>query len=64
MRQLETEDSMSSAKFVDVRLKFICDIAKRDILRPEYDESRLMMADICLSPYRRPEWRSRGSLSA
>ena len=43
---METEDSMSSEKHVDLRLKFICDIAKRDIVRPEYVEPRLMMADI------------------
>lgn len=39
------DDSMSSFKKADVWVKFICDI-ERDIVKPEYIESRLMMADL------------------
>ena len=37
-RQLKFEDSMASAKHVDIRLKFIRDYAVRGIVKPEYPE--------------------------
>ena len=37
---------MSSAKHVDVRMKFICDYAKKSIVRPKFVESKLMKADM------------------
>ena len=43
IRQLEAEDSISSAKHVDVRIKFICDYTKRDIVKPRYIESKFMI---------------------
>ena len=46
IQQLKFEDSMASAKHVDIRLKFIRDYAMRGIVRPEYPESRLMKADL------------------
>ncbi|KAE8970083.1 hypothetical protein PR002_g27230 [Phytophthora rubi] len=33
--QLESEDSMSNAKHVDIRVNFICDYAKKNIVKPE-----------------------------
>ena len=46
IRQLETEGSMSSVKHVDVRMKFICDYARKDIVKPKFMESRIMKADL------------------
>ena len=46
IKQLETEDSMSSAKHVDVRVKFICDVARKGLVNPVFVESRLMMVDL------------------
>ncbi|KAG2761559.1 hypothetical protein PC129_g5710 [Phytophthora cactorum] len=37
---------MTSAKHVDIRVKFICDFARKGIVKPEYVESRSMMADL------------------
>nr|CCA21778.1 AlNc14C133G7024 [Albugo laibachii Nc14] len=37
---------MSEANHVDMRLKVICDIVMRDIAKPTYIESRLMMSDL------------------
>lgn len=62
IRKVEIEESMSSAKHLDVRLKYICDVAKRDIVRPEYLESRLMMADILTKAPRTAELRELFSL--
>nr|CCA13861.1 PREDICTED: copia proteinlike putative [Albugo laibachii Nc14] len=46
IKQLESEGSMSSAKHVDVQMKFVCDYAKKGIVKPEFVESRFMKADI------------------
>ncbi|KAG3137919.1 hypothetical protein PI124_g128 [Phytophthora idaei] len=46
IKQLESEESMASAKHVDIRVKIICDFARKGIVKPEYVESRLMMADL------------------
>uniref|UniRef100_A0AAV1SXX8 Uncharacterized protein n=1 Tax=Peronospora matthiolae TaxID=2874970 RepID=A0AAV1SXX8_9STRA len=45
IRQLETEGSVSSVKHVDVRMKFICNYARRDIVKPMFVESSIMKAD-------------------
>ena len=45
IRQLESEDSMASAKFVDIS-KVYRDYAMLGIVKPEYVESRLMKADL------------------
>ncbi|KAG3098960.1 hypothetical protein PI124_g9113 [Phytophthora idaei] len=37
---------MTSAKHVDIRVKFICGFARKGIVKPEYVESRSMMADL------------------
>ena len=37
---------MPCAKPIDVWLSFICDIAKRDIVKLKYIEWRIMMADL------------------
>ena len=34
--QLDNEGSMSSVKHVDVRMKFICDYARKDIVKPKF----------------------------
>uniref|UniRef100_A0AAV1T532 Integrase catalytic domain-containing protein n=1 Tax=Peronospora matthiolae TaxID=2874970 RepID=A0AAV1T532_9STRA len=46
IKMLESEGSMASAKHVDVRMKFICDYAKKGIVKPEFVESKLMKADL------------------
>ena len=46
IRQLETEGSMSCVKHVDVCMKFICDYARKDIVKPKFMESRIMKADL------------------
>jgi hypothetical protein len=46
IKQLKSEDSMASAKHVDIRIKFICDYARKCIVRPKYVESRLMKANL------------------
>ena len=46
IRQLETEGSMSSVKHVDVSMKFICDYARKDIVKPKFEESCMMRADL------------------
>lgn len=40
IRQLETEESMSSVKYVDVRMKFICDYARKGVVKPKFVELR------------------------
>ena len=37
---------MASAKHVDKRMKFICDYAKKGIVKPKFVESKLMRADL------------------
>ena len=41
-KMLNSEGSMASAKLVDVRMKFICDFAKKGAVKPEFVESKLM----------------------
>ena len=45
-RQLQSEDSMASAKHVDIRVEFIQDYAMRGIVKPEDVGSRLTKADL------------------
>ncbi|GMF15834.1 unnamed protein product [Phytophthora fragariaefolia] len=45
IKQYESEDSMASAKHVDIHIKFVCDFARKGIVKTNYVESRLMMAD-------------------
>uniref|UniRef100_A0AAV1U218 Polyprotein n=1 Tax=Peronospora matthiolae TaxID=2874970 RepID=A0AAV1U218_9STRA len=51
IRQLETEGSMSSVKHVDVRMKFICDYSRKDIVKPMFVESSIMKADLLTRKY-------------
>ena len=46
IRQLETEGSMSSVKHVDVRIRFICDYARKDVVKPKFVESSVMKAEL------------------
>lgn len=46
IEQLTSEESMANAKHVDIRVKFMCDFAKKGIVKPEYAGSRLLMADL------------------
>ena len=46
IKQLESGDSLASAKHVDIRVNFIGNFAKCGITKPAYVESRLMMADL------------------
>ena len=45
MKQLESGESMASTKHVDIRDKFICDIAKKGLVKLKFVDSRLMLAD-------------------
>ena len=46
IQQLESEDSMTSAKHVNIRVKFVRDYAVRGIVKSEYVEPRLMKANL------------------
>ena len=46
IRQLEGEASSLKAKHIDVRVKFVCDFARRGIVRAHYVRSELMLADL------------------
>uniref|UniRef100_A0AAV1TSL4 Polyprotein n=1 Tax=Peronospora matthiolae TaxID=2874970 RepID=A0AAV1TSL4_9STRA len=46
IRKLENEGSMSSVKHVDVRMKFICDYARRDNVKSTFVESLNTKADL------------------
>uniref|UniRef100_A0AAV1UPI6 Polyprotein n=1 Tax=Peronospora matthiolae TaxID=2874970 RepID=A0AAV1UPI6_9STRA len=46
IRQLEGEASSLKAKHIDVRVKFVCDFARRGIVRAQYVRSELMLADL------------------
>ena len=46
IKQLQSEGSMSSVKHIDVRMKFICDYARKGSVKPEIVESRLMKANL------------------
>ena len=59
IKQLKPEDSMASTKHVDIRVKFICDIAKKGMFKPKFVESRLMMADLLTKPLPAPRMMER-----
>ena len=46
IRQLETKGSMSSVKHVDVRMKFIYDHVRKDIVKLKFVASRIVMAEL------------------
>jgi hypothetical protein len=54
IKQLESEGSMAIAKHVDIRIKFICDYARKGIVEPKYVESRLMQADLLTKAFPAP----------
>lgn len=54
IKQLKSEDSMASAKHVDIRIKFICDYTRKGIVEPTYVESRLMTADLLTKSFPAP----------
>ena len=43
---LEAEGIMSSVKHVDVRMKFICDNERKDIVKTRFVESSIMKVDL------------------
>ena len=43
---LESKGSMTCAKHVDMRMKFICDCAKNGIVKPEFVESKLIRLNL------------------
>uniref|UniRef100_A0AAV1UNL7 Polyprotein n=1 Tax=Peronospora matthiolae TaxID=2874970 RepID=A0AAV1UNL7_9STRA len=45
-RQIEGEASSTKAKHIDVRIKCLCDYARRGIVVPQYVPSDLMLADV------------------
>lgn len=46
INQIEVEASSLKAKHIDVRLKFVCDYARRDIFLAQYVRSEKMLADL------------------
>ncbi|GAB9476013.1 unnamed protein product, partial [Globisporangium polare] len=46
IKQIEGEASSTKAKHIDVRVKFLCDYAKRGVVKPHYVRSELMLADL------------------
>ena len=46
IRQMETEESSTRAKHIDIKLKFIKDCAKRGIVKPCYVRTEEMAADL------------------
>ena len=46
VKQLEAEKSTTSAKYVDIRFKFICHYAREGTVVTQYVKSESMMADI------------------
>ena len=46
IRQLEGEASSITAKHIDVRVKFVCDFARRGIVLAQYVRSEQMLADL------------------
>uniref|UniRef100_A0AAV1TQ25 Polyprotein n=1 Tax=Peronospora matthiolae TaxID=2874970 RepID=A0AAV1TQ25_9STRA len=46
IRQIEGEASSTKAKHIDVRVKHLCDYARRGIVVPQYVPSNLMLADV------------------
>lgn len=45
-KQRGSEDSMASAKHVDIRIQFVCDFTIKTIIKTKYVESGLMMAEL------------------
>ncbi|CAI5703008.1 unnamed protein product [Peronospora effusa] len=46
LKQLDGERASAKAKHIDVRIKFVGDSTKRDIIKPEYRETGSMPANI------------------
>ena len=46
IRQIEGEVSSIKAKYIDVRVKFVCDFARRGIVHAQYVRLELMLADL------------------
>ena len=46
IRQIEREASSTQAKHIDVRVKHLCDYARRGIVVPQYVPGNLMLADL------------------
>uniref|UniRef100_A0AAV1UES1 Polyprotein n=1 Tax=Peronospora matthiolae TaxID=2874970 RepID=A0AAV1UES1_9STRA len=46
IRQIEGEASSTKSNHVDVRVKYLCDNARRGIVVPQYVPSDLMLADV------------------
>ena len=46
LKQLDEEKASTKAKHIDVRIKFVGDFTKRDIIKSEYQETGSMPADI------------------
>ena len=46
IKQLDSEKSTSSAKHVDIRLKFICHYSQVNVVKPSYVKSGDMIADL------------------
>lgn len=46
IKQLESDESMASAKHVDIRVKSKFDYARKGMIKPESVESRAMMAEL------------------
>ena len=67
IKQLEAENSTSSAKHVDIRFKFICHHARESTVMPQFVKSEKMMADILtksLTAPRMEELRGKFDLKA
>ena len=46
VKQIENEASSASTKHVDVKLKFLRDHAKKKTVKPVYEGSKTMVADL------------------
>ena len=46
IRHIEGEVSSLKAKHIDVRVKFVCDFARRGIVHAQYVRLELMLADL------------------
>ena len=46
LKQLAGEASSLKAKHIDVRMKFVCDYARRGVVAAQYVRSELQLADL------------------
>ena len=46
LKQLDGEKASAKAKHIDMRIKFVSDFTKRGVIKPEYQETSSMPADI------------------